>query len=132
MKKVLTVLVLMVLAVTLLYAQNKLVMGVYLHDMSQKDYDELGIKENYGVKIDVLVKDGPADMAGLKERGRLKERNVADIVIFNPETINDPATFNEPHQYSRGIEYLFVNGDIVISRGQYNGNISGKPLKITN
>ena len=55
----------MVLAATLLFAQNKLVMGVYLQDMYQKDYDELGIKDNYGVKIDVLVKDGPADMAGL-------------------------------------------------------------------
>jgi serine protease Do len=65
-KQVFTVLILMVLAVTLLYAQNKLVMGVYLYDMGQKDYDELGIKENYGVMIDVLVKDGPADMAGLK------------------------------------------------------------------
>jgi len=65
MKKVLTVLILMLLAATLLFAQNKLVMGVYLHDMYQKDYDELGIKDNCGVKIDVLVKEGPADVAGL-------------------------------------------------------------------
>lgn len=64
-KQVITVLVLMAIAVTLLYAQNKLVMGVYLESMWQKDYDELGIKENYGVKIDVLVKDGPAEIAGL-------------------------------------------------------------------
>lgn len=65
MKKVLTVLVLMIIAVTLLYAQSKLVMGVYLYDMNQKDYDELGIKENYGVKVNVIIKDGPADKAGL-------------------------------------------------------------------
>ena len=64
-KQVITVLILMVVAVTLLYAQNKLVMGVYLYDMGQKDYDELGIKENYGVKVNVIVKDGPADKAGL-------------------------------------------------------------------
>lgn len=65
-KKVITVVILMAAAMTLLFAQSKLVMGVYLHDMSRKDYDELGIKENYGVKIDVLVKDGPADLAGMK------------------------------------------------------------------
>lgn len=65
-KQVITVLVLMAVAVTLLYAQNKLVMGVYLESMWQKDYDELGIKDDYGVKIDVLVKDGPAELAGLK------------------------------------------------------------------
>lgn len=64
-KQVITVLILMVLAVTLLYAESKLVMGVYLYNMSQKDYDELGIKENYGVKVDVVVKDGPAEKAGL-------------------------------------------------------------------
>jgi S1-C subfamily serine protease len=64
-KQVITVLILMILAVTLLYAESKLVMGVYLYNMSQKDYDELGIKENYGVKVDVIVKDGPAEKAGL-------------------------------------------------------------------
>lgn len=64
-KQAITVLILMAVACTLLYAQNKLVMGVYLDEMWQKDFDELGLKENYGVRIDVLVKDGPADQAGL-------------------------------------------------------------------
>jgi len=72
----------------------------------------------------------PADMTGLIDRGRLREGNVADIVIFSPETINDPATFNEPHHYSQGIEYLIINGNIVVSEGNYNGKLSGKPLRI--
>ena len=67
-KQVIVVLVLMVVAVTLLFAQNKLIMGVYLHDMSQMEYDKLGIKDNFGVMVDVLVKDGPSDIAGIKEK----------------------------------------------------------------
>lgn len=65
-KQVITIIMLMILSVSFVYAESKLVMGVYLNDMWQKDYDELGIKGNYGVKIDVIVKDGPADVAGLK------------------------------------------------------------------
>jgi N-acyl-D-aspartate/D-glutamate deacylase len=72
----------------------------------------------------------PAEMTGLVDRGLLKEGKVADIVIFNPETINDNATFADPHQYSSGVEYLLVNGDIVIEKGIYNGRLSGKPVRI--
>ena len=67
-KQVLVVLVLIVVAVTLLFAQNKLIMGVYLHDMSQMEYDKLGIKDKIGVMVDIIVKDGPSDLAGIKER----------------------------------------------------------------
>ena len=67
-KQILVVLVLMVVAVTLLFAQNKLIMGVYLHDMSQMEYDKLGIKDKIGVMVDVIVKDGPSDLAGIKAK----------------------------------------------------------------
>lgn len=72
----------------------------------------------------------PANMIGLKDRGYLKTGFKADIVIFDPETIRDNATYGEPHQYSTGIEYLIVNGDVVIKKGQYNGKLSGKPLRM--
>lgn len=74
----------------------------------------------------------PANMIGLNDRGYLKIGQVADIVVFNPETIRDIATFNKPHQYSTGVEYLLVNGDIVIDRGQYNGKLSGRPIRVRN
>lgn len=67
-KQILVVLVLMAVAVTLLFAQNKLIMGVYLHDMSQMEYDKLGIKDKIGVMVDVIVKDGPSDLAGIKAK----------------------------------------------------------------
>jgi N-acyl-D-aspartate/D-glutamate deacylase len=72
----------------------------------------------------------PAGMAGLKNRGCIKEGMKADIVVFNPETIRDMATYTDPHQYSEGIEYLLVNGNIVIDRGEYNGKLAGEHIKM--
>lgn len=72
----------------------------------------------------------PADMTGLKNRGRLKEGMKADIVVFNPEAVRDMATFEDPHQYSKGIDYVLVNGNIVIERGEYNGKLAGEHIKM--
>ncbi len=72
----------------------------------------------------------PAEMLGLTDRGILKEGNVADIVIFNPKTIRDVATFANPHQYSEGIEYLLLNGEVVIDMEVYNGLLAGKTLRM--
>ncbi len=74
----------------------------------------------------------PAEMIGLKDRGCIKEGNIADIVIFDPENVRDMATYENPHQYSKGIEYLLINGEVVISKGVYNGKLAGKPLRINN
>ena len=71
----------------------------------------------------------PADRLGLKERGRIKENTFADIVIFNPETVIDKATFQEPHQYPVGIDYVIVNGKFAVDGGQYGNVRSGKVLR---
>ncbi len=70
----------------------------------------------------------PADKIGLKDRGRLREGNAADIVIFNYKTIQDKATFVEPHQYPEGIPYVIVNGKVVIAEGEHTGEMPGKVL----
>ncbi|MEA1896506.1 MAG: D-aminoacylase [Bacteroidota bacterium] len=74
----------------------------------------------------------PAKMLGLSDRGQISEGYVADIVVFNPETIRDLATFDKPHQYSKGIIYLLVNGQIVIEDEVYNGKLEGKTLRMNN
>lgn len=71
----------------------------------------------------------PAEMLGFKDRGLLKESYVADIAVFDPIRIQDKATFDNPHQYSEGIEYVLVNGKIVIKQGEFTGTLAGKPLK---
>ncbi|MBU7017752.1 MAG: D-aminoacylase [Theionarchaea archaeon] len=71
----------------------------------------------------------PAQRLGLKDRGLLKENMWADIVIFNPDTVIDKATFEEPHQFPEGIFYVLVNGEIVVEDGDQVKRYPGKILK---
>ncbi len=59
-----------------------------------------------------------AESIGVEDRGMLREGLYADIVVFDPETVIDNATYEEPHQYSTGIEYVLVNGEIVLEQGE--------------
>ena len=59
----------------------------------------------------------PAQTFGLRERGLVREGYAADLVIFDPNTIADRATFDKPHQYPAGISYVFVNGAAVLEQG---------------
>ena len=70
----------------------------------------------------------PAQKFQLKERGLLKEGMAADIVIFNDKEIQDMATFEDPHQYSKGFKYVIVNGKMVVENGMHMGVKSGVPL----
>lgn len=71
----------------------------------------------------------PADKLGFRERGRLEEGKAADVVIFNYDTIQDKATFTEPHQYPDGIPYVIVNGEIVINNGSHTGAMPGRVIR---
>jgi len=72
---------------------------------------------------------GPAQLLGIKNRGRLKEGNFADIVVFNPEKIKDLATYESPLLYPTGIEYVIINGKIVIEKGNHTDVLAGKVLR---
>lgn len=67
----------------------------------------------------------PAKKFKLEGRGLLKVGYVADVVVFNPETIADQSTMEEPYQYAVGVKSLFVNGILTIQDGVYNGKRSG-------
>ncbi len=69
-----------------------------------------------------------AKKLNLKNRGVLQEDYYADITIFNPKTVIDKATFVDPHQYAEGVEYVIVNGKLVISKGDHTGALPGKVL----
>lgn len=71
----------------------------------------------------------PAEKFSLEGRGILKRNAYADIVVFNPETVIDTATFTDPHQYPEGIEHVIVNGGIVIENGEHTGRLPGKALR---
>jgi len=70
----------------------------------------------------------PATKMGLKNRGAIKERNYADIVIFDPSEISDQATYLKPKQYPKGIDYVIVNGKIVVDHGKHTGEMAGRVL----
>jgi N-acyl-D-amino-acid deacylase len=70
----------------------------------------------------------PATNLGLDHRGFLKEGMFADVVVFDPETITDHATFEKPHQYATGVKHVFVNGVQVIKNGEHTGAKPGRAL----
>jgi N-acyl-D-amino-acid deacylase len=65
----------------------------------------------------------------IKDRGLLKEGFFADVVVFDPETVGDHATYDEPHQLSTGIEHVFVNGIEVVNGGRHTGAMPGMPVR---
>jgi dihydroorotase/N-acyl-D-amino-acid deacylase len=71
----------------------------------------------------------PAQRMKLKGRGLLREGYFADVTIFDPVTVLDRATFEEPHQTSVGIEYVFVNGVLALDQGKVTGKLGGRPLR---
>ena len=65
----------------------------------------------------------------LTDRGVLKAGTWADVVVFNPATVRDVATFDNPNQLSQGMEYVLVNGVPVIDQGKMTGAKPGKALR---
>ncbi len=87
---------------------------------------ELGI-----LRLEEMIRhmtSAPAQRLGLNDRGLLKEGLIADLVVFNPETIIDRATFDEPKKYPAGIDYVLVNGAVVVDKGKHTGVLNGRAL----
>jgi|TARA_B110000238_G_scaffold56053_1_gene61247 N-acyl-D-amino-acid deacylase len=71
----------------------------------------------------------PASNLKIKKRGSLSKGYYADLAIFNPETIQDHATFSEPHQLSTGMIHVFVNGEQVLKNGKHTGATPGRVVR---
>ena len=71
----------------------------------------------------------PASNLKIKKRGSLIKGNFADLAIFNPETIQDHATFTQPHQLSTGMVHVFVNGELVLKDGEHTGAKPGRVVR---
>ena len=70
----------------------------------------------------------PATNLRLRDRGSLAPGNYADIVVFDPETVTDTATYEDPHQYSTGMRDVFINGVQALADGEHTGAASGRFL----
>lgn len=73
----------------------------------------------------------PADRLQLHDRGRISEGMIADITIFNAATVSDKSTFEKPHQYPEGIEYVIVNGVVTVEKNKLTANRAGQVLRGT-
>lgn len=71
----------------------------------------------------------PAETLGIPNRGKIEIGNYADIVCFNYGSIIDKSDYVNPHQYPEGINYVLVNGEVVIENGEHTGKLPGKVLR---
>lgn len=96
------------------------VLGHYCRDQHLMPL-EVGIHKMTGM---------PARRLRLDHRGRVAVGAFADLVVFDPATVADRATFTDPHQYPVGIEVVLVNGEVVIRDGEHTGALPGRPLRV--
>lgn len=94
-------------------------LGTYVRDEEIMSWEE-AIRKLAGL---------PAEILHLEDRGTLAEGNFADVVVFDPETIDGVATFPDPFHYAVGMEYVFVNGVAVVSEGEYTGELPGRAIR---
>jgi len=72
----------------------------------------------------------PADILKLTDRGYIKQGYYADLVVFDPESFRDTATFEKPHQYAAGVKWVLVNGFAEVKEGQYQATeLGGRVLR---
>jgi N-acyl-D-amino-acid deacylase len=71
----------------------------------------------------------PASNLKIKKRGTLTSGHYADVVLFDPEKIQDQATFEKPHQYATGMVHVFVNGTQVLKDGEHTGSFPGRVVR---
>ena len=95
------------------------VLGRYVRHMGLLTLEEAIKKMTFASARRMLIND----------RGALREGMAADITIFNPETVIDNATYESPHQYPLGIEYVVVNGEVTIEKGEHTGTLAGRVLR---
>jgi N-acyl-D-aspartate/D-glutamate deacylase len=69
-----------------------------------------------------------AQQMGITDRGKVGPGLFADLVIFDPAAINDTATYDNPHQYPDGIDYVIVNGNVVLDPKGLTGSRPGRPI----
>lgn len=71
----------------------------------------------------------PATTLGLSDRGRLEQGYAADVVVFDPDTVQDLATFDDPHQLAVGVSEVIVNGEVAVRDGASTGVLAGRALR---
>jgi N-acyl-D-amino-acid deacylase len=101
------------------YGTYPRILGRYVRDEGVITLEEAVRKASSAVAARLRIRD----------RGLLREGMLADIVVFDPETVADRATYEEPHQLSVGVEHVFVNGVAVVRDGEHTGALPGRIVR---
>lgn len=101
------------------YGSNARVLGLYVREKGVISLEDAVRK----------MTSLPATSFRFQDRGLIREGFWADLTLFDPERVIDKATYDKPHQYSDGIEYVIVNGQMVLNRGTLTGNRPGHALR---
>jgi dihydroorotase/N-acyl-D-amino-acid deacylase len=101
------------------YGTYPRVLGKYTRDQGVMPMEEAVRKMTSAV----------ANRLSIFDRGLLREGLMADVVVFDPATVIDRATFEQPHQISAGVPYVFVNGTIVVDAGKHTGALPGRVMR---
>ena len=83
----------------------------------------------FPLAVERHVAPSGAGLLGLKDRGALVKGYLADIVVFDPDLIQDMSTFEDPFHYPTGMRYVIVNGTAVVDEGKYTGALPGRALR---
>ena len=67
---------------------------------------------------------------GLRQRGTIRDGNLADLVVFDPATVRSNATYDEPRRFPTGIEHVIVNGTLVVRDGEHTGATPGRSIRL--
>jgi N-acyl-D-amino-acid deacylase len=90
------------------------------------------VREQRAMSLEEAVRkmtSAPAERLGLRDRGLLRDGLAADVVVFDPERVRSLATYDEPRQFPEGIEYVLVNGELVMDGGRHTGALPGRALR---
>jgi len=89
------------------------------------------VYERKVITLEVMVRQSAgftADTFHLKDRGYLRKGYFADVIVFDPKTVADLATYEEPERLSIGMKFVFVNGRAAVDEGKYTGTLAGTAL----
>lgn len=100
--------------------------GTYPRKLRQYVYEKHIIPLEFAIRSSTSL---PAETLGLKDRGLLKPGYFADVLVFDPKTFNERATYQQPRVLATGVRYLTVNGQLAIDSGSLTPALAGKALK---
>lgn len=100
--------------------------GTYPRKLRQYVYEKHIIPLEFAIRSSTSL---PAETLGLKDRGLLKPGYFADVLVFDPKTFNERATYQQPRLLATGVRYLTVNGQLVIDNGSPTSALPGRALK---